>query len=503
MPGEDAAILFNYIENFAKSGVISYYPGGNATEGNSDFLFFVFTSMLYKAGWESYTSALMVTAIALFFSSYGLLAIAFTRKSLLNFFIITSVYFSLQIWAGLLGYGTILFGMFYIWMIWAFTVNNSRLLYLNALLLCIDRADGILYSLPLLAVYIFLHRTIWKKQMRYFVLWFMLPYSLYFIWRWQYFGTILPLPFYIKSRGSRWMNILNIDSFYINLHYIKYYLIWAIVPILAMIVYPIKKLPVRYIMLFFIGVFIPFWGYSALVMEMNLAYRYQYPMYLSLVILLIILAKEKYPLWATIFLGFFVYKTFQNSKNMGILALQSKYNNMYMLADELSKLKNNTIALTESGILAWRTGWKANDMWGLNTPSFTNKLIAPDDIVALKPTLINIHAAGDKYGYLLDSTHNYKTKTWEAMCYNAFVAGKMMDYEIWMLPYDYRNYIYKQPPLKALSRIYYNLVNRYGVSNRYDMFMLDIKSRDQQNIKHTLTKYGGITWLEYKKRGGQ
>jgi hypothetical protein len=256
-------------------------------------------------------------------------------------------------------------------------------------------------------------------------------------------------------------------------------------------------------MLFFIGVFIPFWGYSALVMEMNLAYRYQYPMYLSLVILLIILAKEKYPLWATIFLGFFVYKTFQNSKNMGILALQSKYNNMYMLADELSKLKNNTIALTESGILAWRTGWKANDMWGLNTPSFTNKLIAPDDIVALKPTLINIHAAGDKYGYLLDSTHNYKTKTWEAMCYNAFVAGKMMDYEIWMLPYDYRNYIYKQPPLKALSRIYYNLVNRYGVSNRYDMFMLDIKSRDQQNIKHTLTKYGGITWLEYKKRGGQ
>ncbi len=503
LPGEDAAILFNYVENFISTGVISYYPDGPATEGNSDFLFFLFTSLLYKVGWDSYSAALIVTAVALFFSSYGLLAIAYTRKFILNFLIIASVYFSLQIWAGLLGYGTILFGMFYIWMLWAFFSNNARVMYLNALLLCIDRADGILYSFPLLVIYFLQHSRDWKRILRISVLWFVLPYSIYFIWRWHYFGMFLPLPFYIKSRGERLLNMVNISSFYINLHYVRYFLLWAIIPLLCMIIYPINKLRSSYLLLMIIGVVIPFWGYSAMVMEMNLAFRYQYPMYLSLVVLIIILAKEKYPIWAVLFLGVFMIKTFQKSRDMGIHALQSKYNNMYKLSDALALSEDNTMAVTEAGILAWRSKWETYDMWGLNSSAFTKRLISIEDVKNLKPTLINIHTAGDAYDYLWTKGGAYKEKSWEAMCYNAFQAGVNMQYQVWMLPYDYRNYIPKMPPLKALPRIYYNLVNRNGISTRYDMFMLDDESKNYSTLRKILENHGGITWEEYKKRGGQ
>lgn len=502
LPGEDAAILFNYIENFANTGVISYYPGGPATEGNSDFLFFVCTSLLYKVGWAPYYAALMVTAISLFFSSYGLLAIAYTRKSVLNFFTILSVYFSLQIWAGLLGYGTILFGMFYIWMLWAFKSSNSRLFFLNALLLCVDRADGLLYSVPLILAYLYIQRKFWSKHLRIFLIWFLLPYLIYFVWRWQYFDMFLPLPFYIKSRGLRWMNLVNISSFYINLHYIRYFLLWAIIPLLLMIFYPLKKIKIRYLLLILTGVVIPFWGYSAMVMEMNLSFRYQYPMYLTLVVMLIVMAKEKYAFWAVFFLGLFVFTTFQKSRDMGIHALQSKYNNMYAFGGALAAYTGNSMAVTESGILPWRSQWKSYDMWGLNTRTFTNGLIQSEDIVKLRPTIINIHAVGEHYDYLLDSGVIYKDKSWEGMCYNAFHAAKKMNYEIWMMPYDYRNYVHKEAPLKALQRIYYNLVNRYGVSERYDMFLIDKSAKDAENLNIVIRKYGGIPWDIYKKRGG-
>jgi hypothetical protein len=500
LPGEDASILFSYVENFLKTGVISYYAGGPATEGNSDFLFFVATTFLQKMGWPTYSATLLITAIALFLSSYGIFAIAATRKVWVNFFAVCSIYFSVQIWAGLLGYGTILFGMFYIWMLWAFTKNNSRILFFNATMLCIDRADGIIYAAPLLIIYLFLHRATLLKHIRMLFIWTILPFGIYFLWRWQYFDMLLPLPYYIKSRGEKFLILFNKESYYHNQHYLLYFLMYAIVPILIMIFYPLKKLINRYLIIFVIGILIPFLCYSTLVMEMNLAFRYQYPMYLTLVILLIILAKEKFSLIATICLGFFVFKTFQKSTDQGIGALQSKYNNMYSLGEKLSRIETASMALTESGVLAWKSKWKCYDMWGLNTAEFTKSLIQIENIEAIHPTIINIHAAEEKYDYLFISNQKYNQKTWQGLCYNAFNAGKNMGYEIWMIPYDTRAYKNELPPLEPIQRIYFNLVNRNQNYKRYDMFMVNKKDIKYSQIIEVFKQSGAISYGDFKTK---
>ena len=44
-PAEDATILYNYARNLKETGVISYYPGGPAVDGSTDFLFLLYPKL--------------------------------------------------------------------------------------------------------------------------------------------------------------------------------------------------------------------------------------------------------------------------------------------------------------------------------------------------------------------------------------------------------------------------------------------------------------------------
>ena len=64
-PDEDASILFSYSKNLVETGVISYFPGGEATEGATDFLWMLLLSLFYYFGIDIFFSALLINFFSL------------------------------------------------------------------------------------------------------------------------------------------------------------------------------------------------------------------------------------------------------------------------------------------------------------------------------------------------------------------------------------------------------------------------------------------------------
>ncbi|MEM1386063.1 MAG: hypothetical protein AAGG54_00495 [Pseudomonadota bacterium] len=218
---EDAYILFVYAEEFARSGRISYNPGGPPTEGATDFLWMVALAGFYALGIPSGIAALMLNTLGV-----GLIAWLITsglRTHRAPVWLIAALALALPfVWFVQSGYGGFSAPFFasIALLIAVLLIEQRGLLWvpLLSLLLALLRPDGVILGVGFTVIGLAFCPA--HRRRRYLILCAaaVLGGALYFLWRWRYFGAFLPLPLLVKSAGDRTLLGLEKTLDYLSTH---------------------------------------------------------------------------------------------------------------------------------------------------------------------------------------------------------------------------------------------------------------------------------------------
>lgn len=95
------------------------------------------------------------------------------------------------------------------------TVSTCRLLALAALACCLTRPEAVLPCGITLLVHLVADRDHRVTLVRACALWLALPFAGYYLWRWQHFGLLFPLSFYVKATGqARFAGLPDVLDFF-------------------------------------------------------------------------------------------------------------------------------------------------------------------------------------------------------------------------------------------------------------------------------------------------
>lgn len=495
-PAEDAAILFNYARNLKETGVISYYPGGPAVDGSTDFLFLLLISGVLHFVSDAYSAALIVSGVSTMLMLFFIFRLLDTKSLSLQYLALFLIIFSQQIWGAVLGYGTFLFAMVICWAILAFWKKNLKALSIISFIAVLCRPDALITVLPLMLYLIFQKRDRLTKNIGIAFLYFALPVILYGIFRWWYFGSILPLSFDINTAGDvKVLKVFLIGS----IHHVKGYALYFVYPgLLGLLIYFIKskfKIKSEYYILLISTVVLPMLAYLTIRENLDFAYRYMIIPYLGIVITMCLLIRNYKSIIISIFSIFLLIKVGYTSVNQGAKSLNHYYNNIYDLSDELSLYPDVKIATSEAGIITWKSKLKTMDIWGLNTPSLTNRLVTKEDLHEWNPDIIYIHAAEVDYVYIPDDSLK-NIKNWLTMTHHVMNTMHDDEYLTYLVPYD--NRAYKEVELTNIGL--FKSILKYISENkskeaqpiyRQELFGIHPEAKNKAELIKTIEKHGG------------
>lgn len=449
-PFEDAAILMRYVENFAGGHGIVWNIGEQPVDGATDFLFMVFAAALVKLGLSA-AEAVRFLVIFAHFLTVVIIYIANRR------------FYDAPIWAAGLSalylgigpgllliaayFGTPVFGLLaaLTWCCALYLVLRrvthiwALAFALFGLVMGLIRPEGvILASLMLLAI---LYRLGWKRGRLvffYFVLIFTVLGSLYFVWRWSYFGYPLPNPFYKKGGGQLYWSSLIAST----INVFRFSLPFLITFVLA--------LRSRETIRDAIFAAIPIVGFMAafilLSEEMNYVGRFQYAV-------LPILLLSWYPLvktvpqdfhltdlrdlsWAhhvtAVLFGGFIFLAILgyqfSQRNIIRFTLDGRYDVATMLSEY--QAKGYTLATTEAGLLPLYSGWRTIDAWGLNDKwiAHNNGRITAEYLAQNNPEIIMFHAYYSPIAALTGPNKNLEGDDWVDMTLTMQAYAEANDY---------------------------------------------------------------------------
>ena len=213
-PQEDAYILFGYVRRFVAGDGIVFYPGGPHAEGATDFLWFLLLSGLHALGLDIALAAHLVNAAggALLGGLIGGAVLGGKRtpeSPFLRFALLPAALAGGAI-AALVGFSSLFFSGVAAWCLaLAFSslrgeAKSAVRIPFAALLLALIRPDGVVLGAGFALVgWVGAARS---GVVRTFLLRCLLVVAIgaaYFVWRWRYFGLLLPLPLYAKGHAAR------------------------------------------------------------------------------------------------------------------------------------------------------------------------------------------------------------------------------------------------------------------------------------------------------------
>jgi hypothetical protein len=385
-PAEDAVILHQYSRNLAKTGVISYIPGGAPAEGATDFLW-----MLYIAlGLTLHLSPIISTAIANLLCGLGLSYVLLRlAKRTFHWIPALAVFGALvlmpQSLAAAAGFSVLPFALLIATTVMFSFEGRDAQTAVSALLLCLLRPDGVVFAVPIIVSRLVTFPKI-RAFSRYLLI-FILPGCAYFIWRWQYFQHFLPLPFLVKSDTDRVFGIFAPTA-----HTLVRYLIFATIILIGGLG---KRLLQRQsISLIVVTLVAPSLFYSAMRLDQNVFYRFYF--FVPLVVAVIIamywdsLAWDPTVLFTVTFLAFTLCLAKVDFLSIESYRAETAY---WRRNEHIAKQMNvmsGRLLTSEAGEFAYYSGWKTYDGWGLNTPEYATHLIRPEEVAALAPDVVSI-----------------------------------------------------------------------------------------------------------------
>lgn len=249
-------------------------------------------------------------------------------------------------------------------------------LWFIALLFPLTRPEGAVFSLFLFVYIVFI-----KKQKLYLVafLFFVSLGILYFIWRYNYFGMLLPLPFYHKSFSN-----YGLRSLMIAFNTIAAYQYLFFIFFILFISYKNKFISTYFIV---IALLIFFASYAPSFLFMNYASRFPYQVFFPSILFSLLLYLNKidgdnlkkrkvykiivvFVFWVYI-TGFFSVFSFSGSSIKDHIKWSANEKKSYInIGLKLSKLKdkNVKVLLAEAGKIAYLSQLKCYDFLGLADP---------------------------------------------------------------------------------------------------------------------------------------
>ena len=289
-PSEDAYITYRYARNLAEGHGIVWNVGEDPVEGGTEFLWTVLLAATNRMMGLSIEDAaqrlnLMVGLLAVL--AMALAAFAFSGRRLLPALFATLAFavgpLSYHIRAG---FATPLFTllMFLMTVLVHLAAYPGRqpwarpwslmLLPLTGLILGLTRPEGVLFAgLTLIAAFILMDGR-GRRQLALATLALLLiPGAIYFLWRWQYFGYVLPNTFYVKNTGE-WLHLRYFPEIYALFRFMA--------PLLMLIGIGLYRLPPRDAvnkLIILAPAFIFPWSYLLIDQLQNLGKRFQYPVY--------------------------------------------------------------------------------------------------------------------------------------------------------------------------------------------------------------------------------
>ncbi len=442
---EDAIILYQYSANLAKTGIISYIPHGPRAEGATDFLWMVYLALGRVIGIPSYGLAIATDAACVLLLAATCVRAARRRLTATNVLAITFLFLlAPQTWAAEAGFSVFAFGL----LLGLLTAFSYFELYgyavLAGLLLCLVRPDGIVFAAPVLTIYLFRGRGFaanWTKAFFGFVL----PGLIYFVWRWHYFGHMLPLPFYVKSDTQRLFHVLVLQS----AKSLAAPLVAAIVLLWIALrneLFTPRNRTLALSLLLPSSLF-----YMAMRLDQNYANRFFfYPLVIAAILLAVNFDTFRLRARSVLFTGIAVWAIllayFWINWSV-IYLLEYPQPREVAVATALSELPGHgTMIVSESGAIPFYSQWNAYDPWGLNTPSFALHLIQPQDVRTLNPDLVVLHQENEPVPCVIrpNDPPPHAQRSWHNMTQNVIAGIDPAQYTQYLLP-QYNQYYRDHP----------------------------------------------------------
>ncbi len=467
-PSEDAVILFEYSKNLAERGLITYAQASYPIEGATDFLWMIVIAGLHKLGMDDYISALLLNCL-----SAILILFMFSKNIHKTWLVGFGLLITPFLYASLLGFSALTFSAAYVCVLRCAN-RSSRLFYLSVLLLCLLRPDGAIWGAGSLLYRWIVARPAFKSRAELLPLgiYLLIPGFFYFAWRATYFAEWLPLPFFVKAEGGR-------DFFVFYMTSTKNVLQALFPLLLAAFLCRNRGQVLRAIGLAFI---IPIIFYSLMRLDQNVGNRFLAPMFFGGIYILSLYC-NRLTMTAAIILSAIAMN------GAARLALEeirlSKSETVFYLARDLGKLRGSMLA-TESGRLAYYTGWDVEDSWGLNTPRFAKQPISLKTIAERPYDLIAAHCGYfSGKDYLFTGTEPLP-RSWENQCKVAVSHITKGGYRIYLVPFFARgDWIAKYLYLPSIQ-------TPDPRCSRYDIFAVSDGSPLADRVAAILKNYGAI-----------
>jgi hypothetical protein len=449
----------------------------------------------------------LLSAIALVASAYLLVRLTKRRQPFL-FPLATLVLLAIpQLFAAVQGFSPFFFGAFILLSMVAFIEQRPKTTFLAAILTCLVRPDGVVFAVPLVAAFLLRHRTDLKQNLIRVFLIAVVPGLVYFVWRFTYFDSLFPLPFYVKSNFERVAVLFNIDSLKLNIMFLV-----ALSPLLLFAARGIRladrELRTSALLVAITLIGVPFLFYSSMQLEQNLAYRFQYPFVLIALALTSIALRHTPP---SPLAGIAVLCSLGLMGPWyaveGIRTLSMPTENIPYVSKAMGDLAcRGRVATTEAGRFPYYSNWETIDLWGLNTTELAQTLVTPEDIQRYNPDLVVIHPLGGHYGddyrFLREAQlPRHTERSWGHMVENVYSGTRLGDYQLLMVPHMAVHDTYS--PLAWVPRLRHALETRLGYVGSFDTYYAFFIRKDSecfQPLTELVAGFGAITLDDYEQK---
>jgi arabinofuranosyltransferase len=402
---DDAYITFRYSKNLAAGFGPTYNPGMPPVEGYTTFLWMLLMTIPHFIGVNVATFSKVVGILLTCgtFLLIALLTFTLTRQFMLKARLFFGIFASFLLAMlpitsihAVAGMETSLFIFLIALMVYMVTVgvlDGSRWLLwspLVGLLIGMTRPEGNAIALLLLAFGWFFSVPSLRKRLLWFSLGlYVLPGALYFLWRYQYYDLLFPMPFYMKVlHGSGLAGAGEVGT----------YLLYLLPSISVLLLVAILRMRKEYLAVLTPVVFLLIF-YLFPVHAMGFNWRFIYPATPFISILVAIggitifdLLRDKIQStrpWEPILLaGLFLISLGNLNglddmiKNQNFYAAGiSNYKTFGTLLSAYNNQHEMTLAIGDAGTVPYYSDWQVIDLFGLNSKEVAFGSVPIDELV--------------------------------------------------------------------------------------------------------------------------
>lgn len=396
---EDAYILFVYVENIIRGDGIVFFHGGPPTEGATDFLWLILLVGLGKLGIDTGSSVIFLNAVGVSIivfwlqratrgvhKKYVILLFPFLFIWLIQDLIQAAVGgFSVYLYLALILSTFIVF----------IEGKHLKLLPYLSILIALFRPDGVIIGVGFTLLGAYKTRPAQYKEYARHASICLLIGVIYFVWRYQYFGHLLPLPLYVKGNASQLTAGFNQNLY------------WVINRVYLLLPFGILGYFSRKKMVYFWGTLPVLALYIALLMatqSQNMGYRFQAPLLIVFYYIFVLFIVEHISqknvsdlLKKILVISYFCLWTIHGMKFVRKSNTQiMEFNYINQAPQAINKIlpTNSTLLITEAGRMAYwnlKGNHKIFDLVGLNTAYPAKHTISSAYLGKKNADLIMIH----------------------------------------------------------------------------------------------------------------